>query len=52
MKGVISNMDTKPNERLNGPMRKAYLLQTNFKDVERQVSVLITIMRRMQAIES
>jgi hypothetical protein len=38
LKGVISNMDTKTSERLNGPIRKAYQLQTNFKDVERQVS--------------
>lgn len=36
-KGALSNMDTKPGERLNGPIRKAYLLQTNFKEVEKQV---------------
>ncbi|KAI0086723.1 hypothetical protein BDY19DRAFT_959866, partial [Irpex rosettiformis] len=37
MKGVLSNMDTKPNEQLNGPMRKAYQLRTNFKNVEGQL---------------
>ncbi|KAI0695484.1 hypothetical protein BC835DRAFT_1414874 [Cytidiella melzeri] len=40
-KGVIANMDTKVNENLNGPMRKAYQMQTNFKNVEVQVRVYI-----------
>ncbi|KAI0684472.1 hypothetical protein BC835DRAFT_1293143 [Cytidiella melzeri] len=37
MKGVIANMDTKVNENLNGPMRNAYWMQTNFKNVEPQL---------------
>ncbi|KAI0684537.1 hypothetical protein BC835DRAFT_1292984 [Cytidiella melzeri] len=36
-KGVIANMDTKVNENLNGPMRRAYRMQTNFKNVEPQL---------------
>ena len=36
-KGAISNMDMKQNEKLNGAMRDAYHLQTNFRDVEAQV---------------
>lgn len=39
LKGVVSNMDTKPNEKLNGAMRDAYHLQTNFKNVEEQVNM-------------
>ena len=38
LKGVLSNMDTKTSERLHGPLRKAYQLQTNFKNIEGQVS--------------
>lgn len=30
-------MDTKTSERLNGPIRKMYQTQTNFRDVEKQV---------------
>ncbi|KAI0084277.1 hypothetical protein BDY19DRAFT_1026392 [Irpex rosettiformis] len=40
MKGVISNMDTKPNEKLNGAIRDAYHRQTNFKNVEPQLAEL------------
>lgn len=37
LKGVMANMDTKSSEKLHGPLRKAYLMQTNFKNVESQV---------------
>ncbi|KAI0091116.1 hypothetical protein BDY19DRAFT_991694 [Irpex rosettiformis] len=40
LKGVASNMDTKPNEKLNGAMRNAYHQQTNFRDVEAQLGKL------------
>ncbi|KAI0087282.1 hypothetical protein BDY19DRAFT_893062 [Irpex rosettiformis] len=40
LKGVASNMDTKPNEKLNGAMRNAYHRQTNFRDVEAQLGQL------------
>lgn len=37
LKGVMANMDTKASEKLHGPLRKAYQMQTNFKNVEAQV---------------
>lgn len=40
LKGAINNMDTKQNEKLNGAMRNAYHLQTNFRNVEAQVCSL------------
>lgn len=40
-KGVVGNMDTKPNERLNKEMRMFYQLMTNFKNVEEQVYLLL-----------
>ena len=36
-KGATRNYNTKPNEKLHGPIKKAYLRQTNFKDVAPQV---------------
>ncbi|KAI0340313.1 hypothetical protein BDW22DRAFT_1334574 [Trametopsis cervina] len=39
-KGVVGNMDTKPNERLNKEMRMFYQLMTNFKNVEEQLGKL------------
>ncbi|KAI0347909.1 hypothetical protein BDW22DRAFT_1479807, partial [Trametopsis cervina] len=39
-KGVIANMDTKPNEKLNREMRLYYQLMTNFKSVEKQLGNL------------
>ncbi|KAI0258987.1 hypothetical protein BC834DRAFT_1020051 [Gloeopeniophorella convolvens] len=36
-KGVSRNYNTKPNEKMHGPLKKAYLLRTNFKDVESQI---------------
>ncbi|KAI0683249.1 hypothetical protein BC835DRAFT_1423488 [Cytidiella melzeri] len=36
-KGVIANMDTKVNEKMNRPMRETYHRQTNFKNVEPQL---------------
>ena len=41
LKGVLSNMDTKISERLHGPLHKAYQMQTNFKNVEGQVSEFV-----------
>lgn len=37
LKGVMANMDTKASEKLHGPLRKAYQMQTNFKKIEGQV---------------
>jgi hypothetical protein len=38
-KGVTRNYNTKPNEKLHHPLKKAYM-RTNFKDVASQVSCL------------
>ncbi|KAK0464016.1 hypothetical protein IW261DRAFT_1427519 [Armillaria novae-zelandiae] len=35
-KGVTLNYNTKPNEKMHGPLKDAYQLQTNFKDVAEQ----------------
>lgn len=37
-KGATRNYNTKPNEKLHGPLKDAYRDQTNFKDVATQVS--------------
>ena len=36
-KGVSQNYNTKPNEKLHGPLKKSYMRQTNFRDVAPQV---------------
>ncbi|KAG1756155.1 hypothetical protein EDD22DRAFT_981579 [Suillus occidentalis] len=36
-KGVTRNYNTKPNEKMHGPLRAIYHRQTNFKDVAPQV---------------
>ncbi len=36
-KGVTRNYNTKPNEKMHGPLKKIYLRRTNFKQVEKQV---------------
>ncbi|KAK0493804.1 hypothetical protein EDD18DRAFT_1107781 [Armillaria luteobubalina] len=36
-KGVTLNYNTKPNEKMHGPLKDAYQLQTNFKDVAEQI---------------
>ncbi|OSD08233.1 hypothetical protein PYCCODRAFT_1357246 [Trametes coccinea BRFM310] len=36
-KGVTRNYNTKPNEKLHRPLKKAYQLQTNFRDVAPQI---------------
>jgi hypothetical protein len=36
-KGASRNYNTKPNEKLHGPLKKSYLLRTNFRDVAPQV---------------
>jgi hypothetical protein len=38
-KGASWNYNTKPNEKLHSPLKKAYM-RTNFKDVASQVSCL------------
>ncbi|KAK0184967.1 hypothetical protein F5146DRAFT_1125354 [Armillaria mellea] len=35
-KGVTLNYNTKPNEKMHGPLKDAYQLHTNFKDVAEQ----------------
>ncbi|KAI0091220.1 hypothetical protein BDY19DRAFT_934569 [Irpex rosettiformis] len=40
LKGAMINMDTKTSERLHGPLRKAYQMRTNFKQVEGQLARL------------
>ncbi len=39
-KGVTRNYNTKPNEKMHGPLKKIYLRRTNFKQVEKQVCYL------------
>lgn len=36
-KGATRNYNTKPNEKLHGPLKKLYLNRTNFKNVAPQV---------------
>ncbi|KAI0310246.1 hypothetical protein OF83DRAFT_1070829, partial [Amylostereum chailletii] len=36
-KGVTKNYNTKPNKKMHGPLKKAYLRRTNFKDVAPQI---------------
>jgi hypothetical protein len=36
-KGASRNYNTKPNEKLHGPLKKAYIRRTNFKNVAPQV---------------
>ena len=37
-KGVTRNYNTKPNEKLHGPLRDIYHERTNYRDVASQVS--------------
>ncbi|KAH9007984.1 hypothetical protein EDB83DRAFT_2509248 [Lactarius deliciosus] len=37
MKGATRNYNTKPNEKLHGHIKKAYVRRTNFKDVAPQI---------------
>ncbi|KAI0290729.1 hypothetical protein BC826DRAFT_911593, partial [Russula brevipes] len=36
-KGASRNYNTKPNEKLHGPLKKSYLMRTNFRNVAPQV---------------
>ncbi|KAF8266327.1 hypothetical protein EI94DRAFT_1850454 [Lactarius quietus] len=36
-KGASRNYNTKPNEKMHGPLKKSYNLQTNFKNVAPQI---------------
>lgn len=38
-KGATRNYNTKPNEKLHGPLRDIYHERTNFKDVAHQVFI-------------
>ncbi|KAG2753584.1 hypothetical protein P692DRAFT_201705525 [Suillus brevipes Sb2] len=37
LKGVARNYSTRPNEKLHGPLKSAYLLRSNGKDVAEQI---------------
>jgi len=37
MKGAARNYSTRPNEKLHGPLKEAYLRWSNGKDVAEQV---------------
>jgi len=37
------NYNMKPNEKLHGPLNKAYLTQTNFKNIVPQVCFSLTM---------
>jgi hypothetical protein len=41
-KGASQNYNTKPNEKLHRPLKKAYLTQTNFKNIAPQVHFSLT----------
>ncbi|KAL4062014.1 hypothetical protein J3A83DRAFT_4364795 [Scleroderma citrinum] len=36
-KGVMCNFNTKPNEKMHGPIKEAYQRQTNFKNIAEQI---------------
>ena len=36
-KGITLNYNTKPNEKMHGPLKTAYRRETNFKEVASQV---------------
>ena len=38
-KGVTRNYNTKPFEKMHGPIKESYLRRTNFKDVGSQVFI-------------
>lgn len=40
-KGVTLNYNTKPNEKMHGPLKDAYQMRTNFKDVAEQVFIIL-----------
>lgn len=39
-KGATRNYNTKPNEKLHGPLKTIYRERTNFKDVAEQVQFI------------
>ncbi|KAK0472864.1 hypothetical protein IW261DRAFT_1553238 [Armillaria novae-zelandiae] len=39
-KGATKNYNTKVNESMHGPLKKAYQIQTNFKDVAEQILMM------------
>ncbi|KAG1850262.1 hypothetical protein C8R48DRAFT_778238 [Suillus tomentosus] len=36
-KGVTSNYNTKPNEKMHGSLKESYLMRTNFRDIAPQI---------------
>ncbi len=40
-KGVMLNYNTKLNEKMHGPLKDSYQMQTNFKDVAEQVFIIL-----------
>lgn len=58
-KGATRNFNTKPNEKLHGPLKKHYLRRTNFKNAAPQVMtpsapvlVFVTLMLWLSDFES
>jgi len=43
-KGVTRNYNTKPNEKMHGPLRVIYHRRTNFKDVAPQVCTTMRLL--------
>lgn len=43
-KGVSRNYNTKPNEKMHGPIKLIYYLRTNRRDVAGQVRNLIVLL--------
>ena len=42
-KGVTRNYNTKPNEKMHGPLRDIYHERTNFRDAAKQVCLKTTL---------
>ncbi|PBK78974.1 hypothetical protein ARMGADRAFT_951529, partial [Armillaria gallica] len=40
-KGVTLNYNMKLNEKMHGPLKDAYQMRTNFKDVTEQVFIIL-----------
>ena len=42
-KGVTSNYNTKPSEQMHGDLKRIYSEHTNYKNVEGQVCLYVTV---------
>ncbi|KAK0501981.1 hypothetical protein EDD18DRAFT_1100476 [Armillaria luteobubalina] len=51
-KGVTKNYNTKPNECMHSPLKKAYQIQTKFKDVAEQIHEKIDHQKKHQQEEN